>query len=76
MDLIKSNQPKTSGEMVNKFIAQKDLEEKIGETETPQIAVRQLSGEESEEIVDDRAPEEIKQEEENPDLYNVSNFSL
>lgn len=73
MDLIKSNQPKQSGEMVDKFLAQKELEEKIGEES--QTGVEHLS-EESQETIDDRAPEEIKQEEENPDLYNVSNFSL
>ena len=76
LDLLKSNQEKSPQEMLEKFIATQDLTP-LPAPELPDTSViTTLEVEEADHLIDDRTPEEVKQTEEEVDLYNIKNFSL
>ncbi len=68
LDLLKSNQEKNPNEMLEKFIA----------TQTPEFteAVPEVAREDEGKLLDDRSIDEIKEAEEETDLYNIKNFSV
>jgi ParB family chromosome partitioning protein len=74
IDLMKSNQERNPTAMLDNFIAMKGGD--VLESSKPQESVIDTLTEENAELVDDRTKEEIKQAEEDTDLYSIKNFSI
>lgn len=77
LGIIKSNENRNPSEMLDKFIVSSqadDLNQNIANKE----GSKKETGEENNNIhlIDDRTTEEIKETEEDVDLYNIKNFSL
>lgn len=77
LGIIKSNENRNPSEMLDKFIVSSqadDLNQNIANKE----GSKEETGEENNNIhlIDDRTTEEIKETEEDVDLYNIKNFSL
>jgi hypothetical protein len=72
LELLKSNQEKNPNEMLEKFIAASEAAAPVVVTE---ISEDIISDDDSH-LIDDRTPEEVKQAEEDADLYSIRNFSL
>ncbi|KKP91599.1 MAG: ParB-like protein partition protein [Candidatus Nomurabacteria bacterium GW2011_GWE2_36_115] len=81
LDIIKSknNEGGNPNLMLEKFISQKEAENKAGEVEVSVPDGEVLIVEDSQDdmhLIDDRTNEEVKKAEEDVDLYNIKNFSI
>jgi hypothetical protein len=74
IDLMKSNQERNPTAMLDNFIAMKGGD--ILASSQPQESVIDTLTEDNAELIDDRTKEEIKQAEEDTDLYSIKNFSI
>jgi ParB family chromosome partitioning protein len=73
LELLKNNQEKNPNEMLERFIQKKDGETPEQVLENP---VLPDVYEESAEMLDDRSLTEVRESEEETDLYNIKNFSI
>lgn len=73
LELLKNNQEKNPNEMLERFIQKKDEETPEQVLENP---VLPDVYEESVEMLDDRSLTEVRESEEETDLYNIKNFSI
>lgn len=73
LELLKNNQEKNPNEMLERFIQKKDGEIPEQVLENP---VLPDVYEESAEMLDDRSLTEVRESEEETDLYNIKNFSI
>lgn len=70
LDLLKSNQIKNPTEMLDKFASTQEVS-------TPDVVVIEEAPAENDiDLMDDRSKEEIKQADEDADLYSIKNFSI
>lgn len=71
LDLLKSNQVKNPTEMLDKFASTQ-------EASTPEVVtvIEEPILEDDLDLMDDRSKEEIKQADEDADLYSIKNFSI
>lgn len=77
LDLLKSNQEKNPTEMLDKFIATQVVENPTVIEESEALGNSPVFEEEADlHLIDDRTPEEVKQADEDADLYSIKNFSI
>jgi len=68
-ELLKSNREKAPSAMIDKFLAEN--REILGDTANESRTPKEEST-----MLDDRTTEEVREVEEDPDLYNIKNFSI
>ena len=74
LNSIKSTEDKNPNEMLNKFIASKEVK---SDASVINNDVSNINNEDSEDhLIDDRTKQEIEKTEEDVDLYNIKNFSI
>ncbi len=73
LDLLKSNKERDPNEMLENFIAKQEQEAPI-DNNSSELVVSTI--EDDIKLMDDRSKEEIKQADEDADLYSIKNFSI
>jgi ParB family chromosome partitioning protein len=79
LGVIKSNEESSNNpnEMLEKFIAKQELDNKTEEKIIPEVNIsNDLAVEDDLHLIDDRTPDEIEKGEVDVDLYNIKNFSI